>query len=182
MSKQANNWDERDYKLWSKIQALRNYGLVAGDKHNPLIFLDDVVTCMKSEAELRAVPAEPEAAREDRDRRIDVLLEACTASLIEHIGSHEVMMLDPKMRGIKEPAIIEQLQNAINLLRAPGPAERAPEADTTCEQCGKEFSHTQTNAVARFDFCSTGCEEKYKSGVPEAIPAEPLKEKTDARQ
>lgn len=31
----------------------------------------------------------------------------------------------------------------------------------TCESCTKEFSHHDTNAVARFDFCSAACESRW---------------------
>ena len=35
------------------------------------------------------------------------------------------------------------------------------EIDSTCEQCGKGFDHTKTDAIARFDFCCLECEKKY---------------------
>lgn len=44
----------------------------------------------------------------------DDLLEACKASLIEFEASHEVMLLNPAMRGVKEAAIISSLRAAIS--------------------------------------------------------------------
>jgi hypothetical protein len=35
------------------------------------------------------------------------------------------------------------------------------EPDSICEQCGAQYSHYETNADARFDFCSKTCEGLY---------------------
>jgi len=50
----TKGWDERDYRLWSEIQALRSFGLVAGDPKNPMLAFKDVERCMKEQAQKRA--------------------------------------------------------------------------------------------------------------------------------
>lgn len=52
MSK-INGWDERDYKLWSKLQSLPSYGLVGGDSKNPMLSRRDVIDLLEREAESR---------------------------------------------------------------------------------------------------------------------------------
>jgi hypothetical protein len=46
-------WDERDYKLWSKIQSLPSYGLVGGQAGNPMLARKDVVRLLEAEAKRR---------------------------------------------------------------------------------------------------------------------------------
>lgn len=47
-------WDERDYKLWSELQSLPNYGLVAGQCRNPMVALKDVERLLENAARKRA--------------------------------------------------------------------------------------------------------------------------------
>ena len=51
--RQVKGWDERDYKLWSELQNLPSFGLVAGNPINPLIARDAVVQLMKKLAAAR---------------------------------------------------------------------------------------------------------------------------------
>ena len=44
-------WDERDYRLWSEIQQLPSYGLIAPNDH--AISLAEVVKVMEKQAERR---------------------------------------------------------------------------------------------------------------------------------
>jgi hypothetical protein len=46
----VNGWDERDYKLWSAIQSLSSYGLVAGQSDNPMLARKDVVKLLERAA------------------------------------------------------------------------------------------------------------------------------------
>lgn len=49
----TNGWDERDYKLWSQIQSLPSYGLVAGSSDNPMLARKDIVRLLEEAAEKR---------------------------------------------------------------------------------------------------------------------------------
>lgn len=49
----TNGWDRRDTALWSAIHQLPSYGLVAGDKDNPMISRKEVIALLKAEAEER---------------------------------------------------------------------------------------------------------------------------------
>lgn len=49
----VNGWDERDYKLWSEIQSLPSFGLVAGQADNPMLSRKDVVRILEQAAEKR---------------------------------------------------------------------------------------------------------------------------------
>ena len=53
MSK-INGWDERDYKLWSEIQSLPSYGIIAGCPDNPMLSRKDVFKLLEKAAEERA--------------------------------------------------------------------------------------------------------------------------------
>lgn len=75
-------------------------------------------------AELNEVPAKVTVARwrkellkrgdEPRNPSSEAgLREACTQSLAEHEAIYEVMMLDPRNRGMKPPAIIATLRAAL---------------------------------------------------------------------
>jgi len=48
-----NGWDERDYSLWSELQSLPSYGLVAGDSKNPMLARRDVERLLQQAAENR---------------------------------------------------------------------------------------------------------------------------------
>jgi hypothetical protein len=48
-----NGWDERDYRLWSEIRSLPNYGLVAGEKDNPMLARKDVEKLLEEAAKNR---------------------------------------------------------------------------------------------------------------------------------
>ena len=50
---EVNGWDERDYELWSKIQSLPSYGLVAGRADNPMISRKEAVRLLEQAAEKR---------------------------------------------------------------------------------------------------------------------------------
>lgn len=49
--RKVNGWDERDYKLWSELQSLPNYGLIV--PRNPMVALSDVIKAMEEAAEKR---------------------------------------------------------------------------------------------------------------------------------
>jgi hypothetical protein len=51
--RKINGWDERDYKLWSEIQSLPSYGLVAGRADNPMLARKDVVRILEEAAKRR---------------------------------------------------------------------------------------------------------------------------------
>jgi hypothetical protein len=51
--KRPNGWDERDYRLWSSIQSLPSYGLVAGQTDNPMLSRKDVIRLLEEAAESR---------------------------------------------------------------------------------------------------------------------------------
>jgi hypothetical protein len=53
MSKRINGWDERDYKLWSALQSLPHYGLVANQSNNPMLARKDVEQLLEKFAEER---------------------------------------------------------------------------------------------------------------------------------
>ena len=57
----TNDWDERDYKLWSEIQSLPSYGLVAGQADNPMLARKDVVRLLEEAAEKRV--SKPKVSR-----------------------------------------------------------------------------------------------------------------------
>jgi len=44
----VNGWDERDYKLWSDLQALPSYGLIMPSDH--MISFREVVALMEKHA------------------------------------------------------------------------------------------------------------------------------------
>jgi hypothetical protein len=55
----TKGWDERDYKLWSDIQALPSYGLIApadeafGHRNDRMISLKQVVELLEKHAQRR---------------------------------------------------------------------------------------------------------------------------------
>lgn len=55
--KRINGWDERDYKLWSELQSLPHYGLVAGRANNPMLSRKDVVRLLEDAAKKRFADA-----------------------------------------------------------------------------------------------------------------------------
>jgi excisionase family DNA binding protein len=65
------------------------------------------------------LPTAPETPEVDLVKQ--ELLEAAQASLIEHEAIHEVTLLNPTMRGAKEPAIIPRLRLAISKARTGKP-------------------------------------------------------------
>lgn len=46
-------WDERDYKLWCKIQGLPSYGLLPGPGNDRMVSLNQVIEAMEKQAILR---------------------------------------------------------------------------------------------------------------------------------
>lgn len=49
----VHGWDERDYRLWSDIQGLRSYGLIAGYKPDHMISCNEVISLLERAAEKR---------------------------------------------------------------------------------------------------------------------------------
>jgi hypothetical protein len=49
----AEGWDERDYRLWSELQQLPSWGLIAPNDH--CISLKQVVALMEEQAKERAI-------------------------------------------------------------------------------------------------------------------------------
>jgi hypothetical protein len=48
-----NGWDRRDSELWTEIHQLPSYGLVAGDKDNPMLARKEVIALIEAQAEKR---------------------------------------------------------------------------------------------------------------------------------
>lgn len=61
----VNGWDERDYRLWSMLQYLPSYGIIAGTSGR-LVSLRDVVAAIEKAAEERFKEEWRKAARDDR--------------------------------------------------------------------------------------------------------------------
>jgi 2-C-methyl-D-erythritol 4-phosphate cytidylyltransferase len=57
-----NGWDERDYRLWSGLQSLPSYGIVAGDSMNPMLARKDVERLLEKAAEKRFSPCAAQPA------------------------------------------------------------------------------------------------------------------------
>lgn len=51
MRRTPNGWDRRDYELWSAIQQLSSYGLIAGDER--MISRKQVLALLETHAEIR---------------------------------------------------------------------------------------------------------------------------------
>ncbi len=53
MKRTPNGWDKRDYELWSAIQQLTSYGLIAGDADNIMISRKETLALLETHAEQR---------------------------------------------------------------------------------------------------------------------------------
>lgn len=53
MPRQPYGWDDRDSDLWSALRQLPSYGLIAGDKENPMISRKEVIALMERAAKER---------------------------------------------------------------------------------------------------------------------------------
>lgn len=61
----VNGWDERDYKLWSSIQQLPSYGLIANNADNPMVSRQAVIKLLEKAAEERFQRTAPHIRKRD---------------------------------------------------------------------------------------------------------------------
>lgn len=69
----------------------------------------------------------------------------------------------PGTKEYRFTTIIKELAAKMKTLAELEAILNALEQPIMCEQCGKIFEHGNTNASARFDFCSQSCEDVYRS-------------------